>query len=274
VRAGEQVATITDVTGAAGVADLLFTAGAAVRNLNVTVGATSAAPPAIVAPPVGLAVAPAPSVGRLIAAMGAQQTFGVRLLAQPAARDVPVVAASTNPQVANPVSASDVLAGQQVSQITIATGTAGTATITLRAGTEVRELTIVVGGTGAGQMPAVVAAPVGVAIQPAPLAGVVISPVGGVAVVGLRLLIAPRASDIVAEVTTSNASVATVQGSVLIHAGEQVVQVSIVTANQGVAEVTVKAGTETVRFAVIAGTPPPGAVPIIVAPIVGVKIQQ
>jgi hypothetical protein len=192
---------------------------------------------------------------------------------QPAAADVPVVAASTNPQVADVVSASHVLAGQQVSQITIATGMAGTATITLRAGTEVRELTIVVGGTGAGQMPAVVAAPVGVAIQPAPLAGVVISPVGGVAVVGLRLLTAPAASDIVADVTTSNASVATVQGSVLIHAGEQVVQVSIVTANQGVAEVTVKAGAQTVRFAVIAGTPPPGAVPVVVAPIVGVKVQ-
>ena len=93
----------------------------------------------------------------------------------------------------------------------------------------------------------------------APQAGVVISPVGAVAVVGLRLLSAPAASDVIAEVTSSNTSVASVQGQVVIHAGEQVAQVGIVTATQGVAEVTVKAGGRTVRLTVISGTPPAGA---------------
>jgi redox-sensitive bicupin YhaK (pirin superfamily) len=146
--------------------------------------------------------------------------------------------------------------------------------LTLRAGNEVRELTVVVGGSGNGQTPAVLAAPVGIAITPAPLAGVVISPIGAVAIVGVRLLSAAATSDVLVTVTSSDTNVATVQGSVFVHAGEQVAQIGILTTTQGAAVLTLKAGDQTVRFTVITGTPPAGSVPIIVAPIVGVRIQQ
>jgi hypothetical protein len=273
VRAGSQVATLTIVTGAAGVADLFFAAGGQALDLTVVSGGAAATPSAIVAPPVGVAVSPAPSVGRLIAAAAGQQTIGVRVLASPAAADTPVIVSSTNPAVASVFAATTVAVGQQVTQITITTGTSGMATLTLTAGTEVRELTVVVGGAG-GETPATIASPVGVAIPEAPLAGVVISPVGAVATIGVRLLGAPATADVPVSVTTSDPNVASVQGPVLIRAGQQVATISIGTAAQGAAELTVKAGAQTIRVTVIAGTPPDGTVPVIVAPIVGVQIQK
>jgi hypothetical protein len=87
------------------------------------------------------------------------------------------------------------------------------------------------------------------------------------------LLSAPATEDIVVNVTSSDTNVATVQGTVLVHAGDQVAQIGILTGTQGSAVVTLTAGGQTVRFTVISGTPPSGSVPIIVAPIVGVRIQ-
>jgi hypothetical protein len=273
VRKGQQVATITIVTGAAGTADVLLSAGSDVRALTVTSG-TGAVPPFASAPAIGVAIAPAPSVGRVATPPTAQQTIGVRLLATAASTDVPVVASSTNSQVVRVLSASAIRAGALVSDLTFETGTAGVATITLRAGSEVRELTVVVGGDASIPTAPVVAPAIGVAVRPAPLAGVIISPVGGTALVGLRLLGAPAGSDIVAQVSSSNAAVANVPATVLIRAGDQVAQFGIVTPTAGVAEILVTAGAQTVGFTVISGTPPPGTVPIIMAPIVGVQIQK
>ena len=166
-----------------------------------------------------------------------------------------------------------VRAGEQVATITVLTGTAGTATLVFRAGAEARELTIAVGASPNTPVPAVLAAPVGIAIAPVPLTGVVISPIGAVSNVGVRLLSAPATSDVVVTVTSSDTNVALVQGVVVVHTGEQVVQVGIVTTTQGVATLTFKTGDQTVSFTVITGTPPAGSVPIIVAPIVGVQIQ-
>ncbi len=273
VRAGQQVATITIVTGTAGTADVFLRAGSNIRALTVSSGGGTAAP-FIGAPPIGVAIAAAPSIGQLATPGSGQQTIGVRLLAAPAAADVPVVASSTNSQVVRVLTASAIRAGARVSEITLETGVAGIATITLRAGGEVRELTVVVGGDGSAAAAPVLAQPVGVAVRPAPLAGVIISPVGGTALVGLRLIGAPAASDIVAQVSSTNAAVANVPSTALIRAGDQVAQFGIVTATAGVAEVVVTAGAQTVRFTVIAGTPPAGTVPIITAPIVGVQIQK
>jgi len=274
VHAGEQVATITVTTGSAGVADLSLNVGGRVTTLTVAVGDTGAAAAAILAPPAGIAVMPAPSAGRLFTAPSGQQTLGVRLLSQPATVDTPVIATSTNPAVVDVVGATPVLTAQQVSQLTLVTGTSGTAVLTIRVGNEVRELTIVVGGAASGQGPAVIAPPIGVAVTPSPLAGVVVSPVGGVASVGLRLALVPSAQDQIITVISSDPNVASVQGPVVLHAGEQVVQIGIATAAQGTAELTVNSNGQTIRFSVIAGTPPPGSVPIIVAPIVGVQVQQ
>jgi len=273
VHAGSQVATITIVTGASGVADLFFATSGGGVDLTVASG-VGGTPPPIVTSPLGVAVSSPPSAGRLIAPAAGQQTVGVRVLASAAAADTPVIVTSTNPAVASAIAATTVPAGQQLSQITIATGAPGVATLTVTAGSEIRELTIIVGGANNGQVPATVASPVGVAVQQAPLAGVVISPVGAVAAVGVRLLGQPAVADVPVSVTTSNPGVANVQGTVVIPAGGQVAIVSIGTGAQGVAELTITAGTQTIRLTVIAGTPPDGVIPIIAAPIVGVQIQK
>jgi hypothetical protein len=275
VHAGERTASVTILTGSAGAADLVFNAGGEVRDLVVSVGAPGSAPvPPIISRAVGVAVAAAPSAGRLVAGTGSQQTLGVRLRSQPATANTPVTAFSSNPAIATVVAATNVPAGGQVSQITIQTGASGEATLTITAGGDVRELTVVVGGNGNTATPPIVAPPVGIAIVSAPQAGVVIAVPNAAAAVGVRLLGAPAAADLVGAASSSNPNVAAVQGPVVVRAGERVAQISIATSSAGAAVITIEIGGQTVRFTVISGTAAPGDVPVIVAPVVGVQIQK
>jgi len=273
VRAGSQVATLTIVTSSAGAATLFVNTAEGTVELSFSVGSEAGTPVPAVAAPVGVGIGAPAVAGRLIAPGAGLHTIGVRLLTQPAAASTPVVVASSNAAVAHVTGATNIAAGEQVSQITIATGASGVATLTISAGSEVHELTVIV-GDATGQTPPAIAAPVGVAVRPAAQAAVVIVPATAAAAVGVRLFGAPAAADVVVDVTSSDPAVAAVQGPVVVHAGEQVAQISVGTGAQGVAELTATASGVTARFTVIVGTPPAGTVPIIVAPVVGVQIQQ
>jgi hypothetical protein len=274
VHAGQQTATVVINFLAEDTATLFFSAGGQTVELRVGAGASAAVPPTTVAPSAGVAVRPAPIAAAMAAATASQQTILVRLLDAPAAGTTPVVGFSTDPSVATIVSAGPVPAGSQVAAITIQTGVAGTAGIELIVAGQAREIRVVSGGSGEAAMPAAVASPVGVAVQAAPLAGLVIAPSGATAVVGVRLLAQPASSDVVATITNGNPGVAAVAQSIVIRAGQQVVQIGITPVADGVADLTIHAAGQTVRFTFISGTPPPGVVPIVTAPIVGVRIQQ
>jgi hypothetical protein len=294
---------VADVLGQvvipAGEQTLTLRAGEEVRELTVFVGAPPAGRiPPIVARPVGVVVLVAPSVGQAIAAENSEQTVTVRLLSEPAAEETPVAVTSSDPAVADVLGQvvipageqvatltiktgmADVLgqvvipAGEQVATLTIKTGTAGEATLTLRAGTEVRQLTVFVGAPPAGRIPPIVARPVGVVVLAAPSVGQAITAENSQQSLTVRLLSSPAAEETPVAVTSSDPAVADVIGQVVIPAGEQVATLTIETGEAGEATLTLRAGEEVRELTVFVGIPPPGRVPPIVAPIVGIEVEE
>jgi hypothetical protein len=274
VRAGSQTATLTITTGTAGTALLTLRAGTEVRGLTVIVGTPPAGSvPPIVAPPVEVTVLRPTSLGQLVAPVSGQQALTVPLLPTPAAVDTPVTVTSSDPAVATVVGTVVVRAGSQTATLTITTGTAGTALLTLRAGTEVRGLTVIVGTPPPGTVPPIVASPVGVVVLPAASAGRLMVPGSGQQTLTMPLLPTPAAVDTPVTVTSSDPAVATVLGAVVVRAGSQTATLTITTGMRGVAFLRMAAGAEVRELTVIVGTPPAGSVPPILAPAAGVVVQ-
>ena len=139
---------------------------------------------------------------------------------------------------------------------------------------EVRELTVFVGTPPAGRIPPIVAAPVGVVVLAAPSVGQAIIPENSQQALTVRLLSEPATEETPVAVTSSDPAVADVLGQVVIPAGEQVATFEITTGEAGEATLTFRAGMEVRELTVFVGTPPPGRVPPIVAPIVGIEVEE
>ncbi|MEE9533331.1 MAG: hypothetical protein V3W06_02850, partial [Acidimicrobiia bacterium] len=193
---------------------------------------------------------------------------------EPAAEETPVAVTSSDPAVADVLGQVVIPVGEQVATLTIKTGEAGEATLTLRAGTEVRELTVFVGPPPAGRIPPIVARPVGVVVLAAPSVGQAITAENSQQTLTVRLLPSPAAEETQVAVTSSDPNVADVLGQVVIPAGEQVATFEITTGEAGEATLTLRAGTEVRELTVFVGPPPPGRVPPIVAPIVGIEVEE
>jgi hypothetical protein len=273
VPAGSQSATIALQTGAAGTATLTFTVDGQGRDLTVFVGTP---PPGTLAPilarPVGITVLPPLSAGRIITPTAGQTTVTVQLLSTPAAAATPVTVTSSNPAVATIEGPLTIPPGTVGVAITLQFGEPGSATLTFAVGSEVRELSVIVGTPPAGLLPLVAARPVGLYVLP-PRDGRVFGAVGGQMSIEVELLVAPAGNATPVTVTTSDASVASVPGNVVIAPGATGTMVDIVTGNRGVATLQVTAGGRTRTIEVVVGTPPPGLVPTVVAPVVGVRVQ-
>src|SRR5438093_919830 len=275
VPAGSQTATLTITTGTAGTALLILQAGTEVRGLTVIVGPPPAGSvPPIMAAPVEVTVLRPQSLGQLITPTSGQQTLTVPLLPTPARADTPVTVRSSDPAVASVVGSGVIPAGGQVATLTITTGTRGMAFLTMPAGTEVRELTVIVGPPPAGSVPPIVASPAGVFVQAAPSAGQLIVPGSGQQTLTVPLLPTPATADTPVTVRSSDPAIASVVGSVVIPAGSQVATMTIATGTQGIAFLTMTAGAEVRELTVIVGTPPPATVPPVVAPPVQIDVAQ
>jgi len=136
-----------------------------VRELTVIVGPPPAGSvPPIVAPPAGVVVQAAPSAGQLIVPGAGQQTLIVPLLPTPATTDASVTVRSSDPAIASVVGSVVIPAGSQVATLTVATGTQGIAFLTMAAGGQVRELTVIVGTPPPGTVPPIVAPPVQIGV--------------------------------------------------------------------------------------------------------------
>jgi hypothetical protein len=274
VPAGSLSANVQLQTGQPGTATLTFTAGTETRQLIVVVGP----PPAgtlspVMARPVGVVVLPAPSAGRVFTPPAGQSTISVKLLSSPAAATITVTVISSNPNVATVSGPVTIANGAQAAAITLQTGTQGTATLTFIAGTEIRELTVVVGTPPAGLLPVVGARPVGVVVLPSAQVGKSFGAVGGQLSVTVRLLDSPAAAAVPVTVTTSDGNVAVVSAPVLIPAGSTAATLNVNGGGQGVATLTLSAAGKLVQLVIVIGTPPPGQVPTVTAPIVGVQIR-
>jgi len=276
VAAGELVAPMTLVTGAAGEATLTLRVGSEVRELTVFVGSPPplGRTPAIVARPVGVALLHPSSAGHVILGASDQQTVQVRLLTAAVGVATPVSVTSSDLAMVSVDEPVVIEAGDQVATLTITTGTTeGQATLTLRIGSEVREITVFVGAPPHGRAPVAMARPVGVALLQPSSAGQVILGASDQQTVEVRLLTAAVGVATPVSVTSSDPVMVGVDEPVVIEAGDRVATLTITTGpTEGEAALTLRIGSEVREVTVFVGAPPPGRLPAIVAPVVGVEV--
>ncbi len=190
IQPGQQVTTLTIDGLADGIAVLTVRAGDDVRSFTVFVGAPPAnQTPLALAPPTGVSISRPPSVGQVVTAAGRTSNVIVQALPAPLAGSTPlaVTVSSGNPAVAT-ATATAVQPGTQVTTLTITAVSDGVAVLTLRAGTEVRTLTVFVGPPPANQTPIVVALPTGVSVTGLPFIGAAFAPTGSTVTLGVLLL--------------------------------------------------------------------------------------
>ncbi len=220
-----------------------------------------------------VAVIPGRSLGLAFVAANGQQTIPVTLLSTPAAANTTVTISSSNAASATVTTDVSIAAGSRTANIPITAGVAGNATLTLRAGNEISQLTLVI-GPPFGNVPPIVAKPVGfVALTPSTL-GSVFAPIAGQSTINVRLLSAAAPANTLVTITSSNPSVASVAGSVSVPAGSQAATFDLTTGVAGIATLTLRTATDVRLLTVIVGPPPASTVPLTVAKPVGVVALQ
>jgi len=203
------------------------------------------------------------------------------LLNAPAPADIAISVKSSDPDVATVTTPALIRAGDQVAELSIVTGSAGSATLRLEGSGIASEFTIVVGSDPSpGNTPIITAPGVGVVVIANPAMGrVMVSPAAPAApTLGIRLLAAPQAADVQVTVTTSNAAIMTLGGSATanftIPAGQQLLELSLITTGtEGAAALTFTFQDQKRELLVVVGNPPANQLPAITAPIVGVEVK-
>ena len=106
------------------------------------------------------------------------------------------------------------------------------------------------------------------------LLGTLFSAIGGQPNVSLTFLSGPAGAPTPVVVSTSDPTVAAASGTTVVPTGSQVAALHIVTGAQGVATLTLRAGSDVAQIVVVVGTPPASQIPLITARIVGVEVKQ
>jgi hypothetical protein len=122
----------------------------------------------------GVSVLTPPSTGVVVTAPSHQNTVRVGILDVASQTATAISITSTNPDVATATAAS-IPPGQQAVDLVVTSGQAGVATLVIRAGDAIRSVTIIVSGSTATAVPAVLAKPAGVAALVPPSAGHVLT---------------------------------------------------------------------------------------------------
>jgi hypothetical protein len=270
----------------AGQLDVTVPVGGAAAG-NTTITATSSrgdgAVVAAVSPPIvktvsieslipGVRVLTVPLAGRLFEAVGGRRTVVLQLLSAPATGATIVSVTSSDAGVVHADGPVTIAAGDQTATVTIVTGTAGSATLTFRAGGEIRQLSIVVGTPAADVLGPIVASPVGVNVLPVPSIGRVVAPQAGHAAFTLPLLPVPAAVATPVSVSSSDASIAAVSGAVIVAAGQQSAIVDVTTGAAGTATLTFLAGAEVRQLTIVVGPPAADDVPFTFAKPAGTRV--
>lgn len=283
VAPGSQVTTLSIAALANGTAELTLRGGDSVRSILVVVGTPTAdRTPPVLALPVGASVTGFPFVGK--AFVPAAQGVNLGVLFLPEARQAPTtvtvtsnrtdVVAVTQPSVSIP-------AGQLTVPLALATGAAGSATLTMRAGDIVREFEIVVGsGPTPSNAPVIAAMPVGASVVPLPGVGrLAVRPGAPVAVtLGVPVVGSAAASDRTVTVTTSDATVVSLGGggssvTLVLPAGATALNLGISTSGAtGVAVLTIEVDGVSRELLVVVGDVPASQQPALSAPVIGVKV--
>jgi hypothetical protein len=274
IPTGQTVVPVTALGGASGSTTVL--ASSSLDTAASIVSVRESMPPQqlqVFTPAAGLMVVPALSVGQVVMPGSGRQTLTVRLLASPAAADTQMVVTSSNPAIANVTGPVSILAGTRVAALTLVTGQTGEAVLVLRAGPEVRQLTVFVGEPPTLRLPLALAASVGLAVlPPLPVGQVIVPTVGSQPPLTVRLLSNPAPQAMPVTVRSSNPDVADVVRPVTVPTGSQVAELTLVTREVGKATVTLQTDTEVFGLTIFVETSPEGQLLPIIAPTVGVEV--
>jgi hypothetical protein len=211
IPAGQTDATFEITTGAAGTAIVTLVAGDDGRELRVVSGTPSVDnTPPVFAPPIGIVIVPFPSAGDVIVSPASTRTVTLRILTAPAAVDTELVITSSDPSIAQIPGPVVIPAGSTDATFEIETGTAGTASVTLVAGDDGRELRVISGEPSPGDTPPVVAPPIGLTVMEAGNAGTLYIDPGVARTFDLPLLSFPSLGDLPVTALSLDPSVATV----------------------------------------------------------------
>lgn len=224
------------------------------------------------APAVGTMALSPPHLGRVILPENSQRTLVLTVLGSPATADTSLIVSSNNPAVADIPGSPMVPQNELTVALTIDTGAEGTAELILRAGEEVRRLTVTVGLPLLGTEPPLVAAPVSVVIPEAPSVGQVMLSAGSARDITLLLLDNPAVVEMNVVVTSDNPVVAGVAGPVVIPSGGQSAILSLVTGAEGTAVLTLTTDGLVRELTVFVGLPSVGTAPPTVARPVGIRL--
>jgi hypothetical protein len=217
---------------------------------------------------------PATSAGRLITSAATQSAFIVQILSTAAAATTSVTVTSSNASVVTVSGPVVIRAGSRTALVSIATGVEGTAVLRFRANGETSELSIVVGTPPPGTAPPIIASPVGLAVLQQRLLGTLFTPIGGQATTSLTLLSSPAGSVTPVTISSTDPSVASAGATASVPAGSRAVSINILTGLEGVATLTLRAGSEVAQVVIVVGKPPASRLPLVTAQIVGVEVKQ
>jgi hypothetical protein len=226
------------------------------------------------APAVGVRVPPPPSLGHVSVTANQTQTITVPLLPSPATEATPVTVFSSNPAVVAVLAPGVIPVGSQTVTLSLSTGQSGVAILTLRAGSVVRQLTVIVGLPAAGVPLTAMALAVGVTVTLPPTLGHVSVTANQTQTITVPLLPSPAAGATPVTVFSSNPAVVAVLGPGAIPAGGQAVTLTLTTKQTGVAILTLRAGSVVRQLTVIVSLPVAGGPLTVVAPIVGVIVEE
>jgi hypothetical protein len=264
-----------------GTATIILRAGGLVRAITVVVGPLApGTAPIVVAPPVGVTLAALPRLGVVFAPAAATRTIRLAVLAAPALVETPVAVTSSDPGVVTLAAPAIVHVGEQVVDLELSSGAGGTATLSLDAGGSRFAIEVVVGSDPVPGSPTITAPPVGASVVAAPSLGRIIAPtnVSSTPTIGVPLLPSPSPGATAVLVTTSDPSIAAIgidpSASMTIDPGSQVLDLQLsIPGTEGAAVLTFDFNGQRRELVVIVGNPPASAIPVLIAPVVGVQVQ-
>ena len=280
---GSLVTTLTITAVADGVAELTLRAGGAVRSIVIVVGTPSPdRTPPVLALPVGASVTGFPFIGKAFVPTAQGVTLGVLFLseARPTATQVSITSNRTDIASVSQATVS-IAAGGLTVPLSLSTGAAGSATLTLRAGDIVREFEIVVGSAPTpSNAPVIAALPIGASVVPLPGTGRVAVTPGApvVATLGVSVVTSAVASNRPVTVTTSNAAVVSLGGggssvTLVLPGNATVLLLGISTSGTiGAAVLTIEIDGVRRELLVVVGDVPASQLPAMTAPVVGVRV--
>ena len=275
VAAGDVRVPVTLTGIAEGAATLTLRIGQAVYRLGISVGTPAPGQLApVVAPPVGLVVREAPSLGGVVLPEGGTRSLLLYWGDTPPAVDTPVSVTSSSPAVADVAGPVILSAGTGSLVLQLTTGQAGSTQLRLSAGDQVRVLQVRVGDPQPDELAPVLAPPVMIALRERPSAGEIRLPSGDSRILTLPFLPAPALTDVEIAVRNPAPSLINVPAGLVIPAGASDLILPLSTGTgEGQARLILSGGGVTRSLGIRVGVPALDAVPPTLAPPVGVEVS-